>query len=90
MPNVVDLSLCAEARRALRRVISERGLGFFVKPGPGRAPHLDSRRIAWIVELARRACRPGPHDPNALSRTRRVIRRELIRRLAEHMVEAGL
>ena len=89
MLNVVDLSLCAEARRALHRVLSERGLGFFVKPG-GRAPRLDSRRIAWVVEVARRACRGRPQDPDALSRTRRIIRRELIRRMAEQMVQAGL
>ena len=88
--NVVDLALCAEARRALHRVLSERGLGFFVKPGGMRTPHLDSRRIAWVVELARRAGRARHHDPDALARTRRVIRRELIRRLAQQMVQAGL
>ena len=56
-----------------------------------RAPRLDPRRIAWIVESARR--RVGPRarrDPNALSRTRRVVRRELIRRLADAMLQAGL
>lgn len=103
MPNVVDLSLCAEARRALHRVLSERGLGFFVKANGSRAPHLDSRRIAWVVEAARRRQARGPgsraeahraarhgDDPNALARTRRVLRRELIRRLAETMVQAGL
>ncbi len=90
MADIVDLSLCAEARRALHRVLSERGLGFFVKPNPGRAPHLDSRRIAWVVEAARRQSCERHRDPNALARTRRVLRRELIRRLAETMVEAGL
>lgn len=103
MPNVVDLSLCAEARRALHRVLSERGLSFFVKSNGGRAPHLDSRRIAWVVEAARRRAgaelesgRSPRHrgveqrDPDALARTRRVLRRELIRRLAETMVQAGL
>lgn len=103
MPNVVDLALCSEARRTLHRVLSERGLGFFVKSNPGRPPHLDSRRIAWVVEAARRHTRgvvdsgrasPAPggrhRDPDALARTRRVIRRELIRRLAETMVRAGL
>ena len=69
----------------------ERGLGFFVKPGRGRAVHLDSRRIAWVVEVARREPQPRPHrDPDALARTRRVIRRELIRRMAEQLVSAGL
>ncbi|HET9597670.1 MAG TPA: hypothetical protein VFP65_18930 [Anaeromyxobacteraceae bacterium] len=90
MPNVVDLSLAAEARRALERVLEERGLGFFVKTGLGRAPHLDSRRIAWVVEAARRARRARPRDPDALTRTRRVVRRELIRRLAHQLVQAGL
>ncbi|HVI75571.1 MAG TPA: hypothetical protein VM683_11365 [Anaeromyxobacteraceae bacterium] len=88
--NVVDLALCAAARRALHRVLEDRGLGFFVKPGRGRAPHLDTRRIAWVVEAARRRARGRHRDPDALSRTRRVVRRELIRRLAEHMVQAGL
>jgi hypothetical protein len=89
--NVVDLSLCSEARRCLERVLVERGLSFFLMPGlrgPGR---LDSRRIAWVVEAARRTARPDwPRDPDALSRTRRVLRRELIRRLADVMVSAGL
>ena len=90
MPNVVDLSLCAEARRALHRVLTERGLGFFVKPVAGRPPRLDNRRIAWVVEAARRQSGGLHRDPDALSRTRRVVRRELIRRLAETMVRAGL
>ena len=90
MPNIVDLSLCTEARRALSRVLSDRGLGFFVKPGGGRAMHLDSRRIAWVVEVARRSARRRHRDPDALVRTRRVVRRELIRRIAEQMVRAGL
>ena len=90
MPNIVDLSLCSEARRALTQVLSDRGLGFFVKPGGGRAMHLDSRRIAWVVEAAHRKARHPRRDPDALSRTRRVLRRELIRRLAESLVEAGL
>ncbi len=89
MPNVVDLSLCTEARRVLHRVLAERGLGFFVKPG-ARAMHLDSRRIAWVVEVARRTARGHRRDPDALARTRRVLRRELIRRMAEQMVQAGL
>ena len=89
VPNVVDLSLCAAARRTLHRVLSERGIGFFVKAG-GRSPRLDSRRIAWVVEVARRKSRARHRDPDALSRTRRVVRRELIRRLAEQMVNAGL
>ncbi len=90
MPNVVDLTLVSQARRALHAVLEERGLGFFLQQA-SRAPRLDSRRIAWIVEAARR--RVGPRvrrDPDALSRTRRVVRRELIRRLADAMLQAGL
>lgn len=92
MPKIVDLSLCTEARRALSRVLSDRGLGFFVKPG-GKAMHLDSRRIAWVVEVARRSAGGSERrhrDPDELARTRRVVRRELIRRMAERMVRAGL
>ncbi len=90
MPNVVDLTLVSTARRALHRVLDSRGLGFFLQEG-SRAPRLDARRIAWIVESARRRVgRRARRDPNALSRTRRVVRRELIRRLSEAMLQAGL
>ncbi len=93
MPNVVDLTLCAEARRSLHHVLAQRGLGFFLKKG-GRGPgpaRLDPRRIAWVVRAAtRKRARGRRADPNALTRTRRVLRRELIRRLTESLVEAGL
>ncbi len=90
MPNVVDLTLVSRARRVLGALIDERGLGFFLV-STSRSPKLDPRRIAWVVDAARR--RAGPRarkDPNALSRTRRVVRRELIRLLSEAMVQAGL
>jgi hypothetical protein len=90
VPNVVDLTLVSNARRILRTVLDERGLGFFLLAS-SRAPKLDPRRIAWVVSAARRqASRRGRKDPDALSRTRRVIRKELIRRLSEAMLQAGL
>jgi hypothetical protein len=91
VPNIVDLTLCAEARRSLHRILSQRGLGFFLENGRRGKMRLDSRRIAWVVQAATRKAPQPPHlDPDALSRTRRVLRRELIRRLAESLVEAGL
>lgn len=91
MPTVVDLTFCSEARRALDQVLSQRGLSFFLKPCSRGPVRLDSRRIAWVVEAAaRRAASARRRDPNALSRTRRVVRRELIRRLAGGLVRAGL
>jgi hypothetical protein len=90
VPNVVDLTLVSRARRILRTVLEERGLGFFLSAS-SKAPRLDSRRIAWVVAAARKQCPPRARkDPDALSRTRRVIRRELIRLVSEAMVQAGL
>jgi hypothetical protein len=87
---VVDLTLVSQARRILAGVLARRGIGFFLA-GSARSPRLDARRIAWVVESARRrVSRKARRDPNALSRTRRVVRRELIRRLAEAMLKAGL
>jgi hypothetical protein len=88
--NIVDLTLTAEARRALHRVLEERGIGFFLERRRREPARLDPRRIAWVVEAASRRTRRPSRDPDALSRTRRVLRRELIRRLAESLVEAGL
>ena len=90
MPTVVDLTLVSKARRVLRAMLEERGLGFFLVSS-SRSPKLDARRIAWVVEAARRQVGPrARNDPNALSRTRRVVRRELIRLLSEAMLQAGL
>lgn len=90
MPNVVDLTLVSRARLVLRTVLDERGLGFFLVAS-SRTPKLDPRRIAWVVDAARRQVGPrARRDPNALSRTRRVVRRELIRRLSDAMLQAGL
>jgi predicted neutral ceramidase superfamily lipid hydrolase len=91
VPNVVDLSLTAEARRTLRRVLEERGLSFFLHGGRGHAvTRIDNRKLAWVVEAARRRARRAVRDANAVSRTRRILRREVIRRLAAAMVSAGL
>ena len=90
MPNVVDLTLVSCARRILRTVLEERGLGFFLVAS-SRIPKLDPRRIAWVVAAARKqAPARARRDPDALSRTRRVIRKELIRLVSEAMVQAGL
>jgi hypothetical protein len=90
VPNVVDLTLVSRARRILRAVLEERGLGFFLVPS-SRSPRLDPRRIAWVVSAARRrAGARARKDPNALSRTRRVIRKELVRLVSDAMVQAGL
>lgn len=90
MPNVVDLTLVSRARRVLHALLEDRGLSFFLVP-TSRVPRLDARRIAWVVEAARRGASVyARRDPNALSRTRRVVRRELIRRVSEAMLQAGL
>ncbi len=90
MSNVVDLTLVSRSRRVLHAVLEERGLGFFLAAS-SRTPRIDPRRIAWVVEAARRNVPPrARRDPNALSRTRRVLRRELIRRLTDAMLQAGL
>ena len=90
MPNIVDLTLVSRARKILRTILEERGLGFFLVSS-SRTPKLDPRRIAWIVSAARRQVGPRARkDPNALSRTRRVLRKELIRLLSDAMVQAGL
>ena len=88
--NVVDLTLSAEARRSLQRVLHQRGIGFFLKRtrrGPAR---LDPKKIAWVVTAAARRSDGAPPDTDELARTRRVVRRELIRRLAESLVDAGI
>jgi chemotaxis protein methyltransferase CheR len=45
--NIVDLTLTAEARRSLHRVLDQRGIGFFLKRRRREPARLDSLRIAW-------------------------------------------
>jgi hypothetical protein len=91
VPNIVDLSLTAEARRTLDQLLEERGLSFFLKGGRGGpTARIDNRRLAWVVEAASRRTRRGFRDLDAVSRTRRILRREIIRQLAQAMVSAGL
>jgi len=91
VPNVVDLSLAAAARRSLSHLLEVRGLAFFLKDGRGGpAARIDNRKLAWVVEAASRRTRRGVRDLNAISRTRRILRREIIRHLAEAMVGMGL
>jgi hypothetical protein len=87
--DLVDLSLCADARKSLHRVLDARGLGFFLARAPRGPARLDNRRIAWVVEAARRRSPRAAHADD-LARTRRVLRRELIRRLTEHMLSCGM
>jgi hypothetical protein len=89
VPNLVDLSLCSDARKSLHRVLDTRGLGFFLARAPRGPARLDNRRIAWVVEAARRRSVRSPRTDD-LARTRRVLRRELIRRLTEHMLSCGM
>ena len=89
VPDIVDLTSCAAARRMLHLVLEQRGLGFFLPRGGRGAARLDARRIAWVVDAALRRC-GGAAGPEDVERARRVVRRELIRRLAERMVAAGL
>jgi hypothetical protein len=89
VPNVVDLSFCSAARTTLHRVLHDRGLGFFLARSARGPARLDNRRIAWVVEAARRRGRRDPGGDD-VTRTRRVLRRELIRRLTEHMLSAGM
>jgi hypothetical protein len=86
--DVIDLSLCANARGTLHRVLDDRGLSFFLARGQRGVGRLDNRRIAWVVEAARRKARPNA-GADDIARTRRVLRRELLRRLTDHMLRCG-
>jgi hypothetical protein len=56
------------------------GSGSSSRSAPGRRGSIPAASPGWWRR----------RDPNALSRTRRVVRRELIRRLADAMLQAGL
>ena len=92
MADIIDLQLLAAARRILRKLLTERGIAYFLLREGKRLMQLDPAKVNIVVRSAARSrMRQGATiDEDALDHCRRRIRRELIRHVAKAMLEAGL
>ena len=92
MADIIDLSLLADARRYLHKLLDARGISYFLQKDGHRLFHIEPAKVDLVVRTALRSRpeeRPEPH-PKAVEHCRQEVRRELIRRVASAMLQTGL
>jgi len=92
MAEIIDLSLVADARRFFHKLLDARGIAYFLRTDCGRPFQIEASKVELVVRTAARtraAHLPKP-PVHAVDHCRKEIRRELIRRVVEEMLGAGL
>ncbi|MBL8955612.1 MAG: hypothetical protein JNK82_32855 [Myxococcaceae bacterium] len=91
MADVIDLTLVADARRYLTKMLDARGLNYFLRTDARRPFQLEPTKVEMVVRTAARsrARERRPHH-RAVDFARKEVRRELIKRVVAEMLGAGL
>jgi hypothetical protein len=92
MADIIDLTLLTDAKRYCRKLLDARGISYFLRKDSARPFQLEPAKVELVIRTAARK-RPGhlPKPPApALEHCRREIRKELIRRVVDAMLQTGL
>jgi len=91
MADVIDLTLVADARRYLTKMLDARGLNYFLRTDARRPFQLEPTKVEMVVRTAARS-RDKARRPHrrAVDHARKEVRRELIKRVVAEMLGAGL
>lgn len=92
MADIIDLSLITDARRYFHKLLDARGISYFLRKDGTRLFQIEQSKVELVVRTAARS-RPAhlPKPPlHAVDHCRKEIRRELIRRVVEAMLQTGL
>ena len=93
MAEIIDLTLIADARRFFHKLLDTRGIAYFLRNDGGpRLFQIEPAKVELVVRTAARS-RPShlPKPPiPAMEHCRKEIRRELIKRVVEAMLQTGL
>jgi hypothetical protein len=92
MAEIIDLALVTDAKRYFRKLLDTRGLSYFLRKDGHRLFQIEQSKVELVVRTAARS-RPShlPKPPvRAVDHCRKEIRRELIRRVVEAMLQTGL
>jgi hypothetical protein len=92
MADIIDLSLVAESRKHLKKLLAARGIAYFLRKDARRPFELEPEKVDLVVRTAakmRDERRGKPHG-EAFEHARREVRRELIRRVVAEMISVGL
>lgn len=92
MADIIDLTLLTDVRRYLQKLLDTRGLTYFLQKEGHRLFQIEPAKIDLVIRTALRSRAPGlPKPPEqAVDHCRMEIRRELIRRVANAMLQTGL
>lgn len=92
MADIIDLSLIAESRRHLTRLLDARGINYFLKADARKPFQLEPSRVDLVVRTAAKSRleKTGRLHEAAFERARSEVRRELIRRVVAEMLQTGL
>jgi hypothetical protein len=92
MADIIDLSLVAESRKYLKKLLEARGIAYFLRKDAHRPFQLEPGKVDLVVRTAAktRGERGGRPHRHAFEHARREVRRELIRRVVAEMISIGL
>jgi hypothetical protein len=92
MADIIDLSLIAESRKHLAKLLKARGLNYFLQRDARRPFQLEPAKVDLVVRAAAktRQTLTGRVHVSAFERARKEVRRELIRRVVAEMLQTGL
>lgn len=92
MADIIDLSLIAESRKHLKKLLDARGINYFLQRDARRPFQLEPSRVDLVVRAAAKTRRnnTGRVHESAFERARSEVRRELIRQVVAEMLQTGL
>ena len=92
MAEIIDLSLLTDAKRFFHKLLEARGISYFLRKDGHRLFQIEQSKVELVVRTAARARPPHLRRPpiHAVAYARKEIRRELIRRVVEAMLQTGL
>ena len=91
MADIIDLSLINDAKQHFRKLLDTRGVSYFLKKDGHRLFQIEQSKVDLIIRTAARSRATMRRPPrSAIDHCRREIRRELIRRVVEVMLQTGL
>jgi hypothetical protein len=91
MSDLIDLSLLKESRTLLQRLLSKRGLAYFLARDGQRLFSLEKDKVNLVVKTAvTKLDKKGRRiHPRAVEQCKREVRRVLIQRVTEEMMRVG-
>jgi hypothetical protein len=91
MTDIIDLSLLKESRTVLQRLLKERGLAYFLAKDGHRLFSLEKEKVELVLNASMAKLSREGHDvhPKSIEHARAQVRRELIQRVTQAMMQVG-